>query len=362
MHILVCRNCRRFSGRVWGKRWYSSNLLKKKRIVEHDFDRELIIFNGGNGLIMWHFSFKREDEKLTVTPFRPCPIFLHQLDSHQPFQKPRCLPAKRPSRLRNSPAVCRQHGTHDPDSTRRRRCPRHQCSTIHARRGALVCRLGLLLLVVAGLELLLILDEILAQRGVGLGIGWVDGGVVGAHAKGYEAAPFDVRFRLANASSAKTVFFTTVAAVAWTVRVNGGPGSDADDRLFVVFMPRLRLGELPRIQNVSETGLKCAAGRDGCGVVDGDGFTAHVQRQFGGEKEYARKVMVVFWRRRRVEQGRDKSPETRLEPGKGGDKFRGERAVVGGEEGVDGTSAHFLAGEAYEWGESEPNAFWGEGI
>lgn len=36
----------------FGKGWYSSNFWKKKHIIEHGFDRGLIIFNGGNGLIM----------------------------------------------------------------------------------------------------------------------------------------------------------------------------------------------------------------------------------------------------------------------------------------------------------------------
>lgn len=70
-------------------------------------------------------------------------------------------------------------------------------------------------------------------------------------------------------------------------------------------MIRLRLGKLPRIQDVGETGVKLAAGREGSGVVDGGGLTAHIQRKFGGEKEDAREVMVVFWDRSRAEQGPD---------------------------------------------------------
>lgn len=213
----------------------------------------------------------------------------------------------------------------------------------------------------AGLEQLQLLLKVDAQRGVAFGTSRVDGGEVGAHANGYEAAPFDVRFRLANASNSKTILLATLTAVAWAVRPDGGPGSDADDRLFVGFMRRLRFGELLRIQDVGYTRLKATAGSDGCGVVDGGGFTPHVQRQFSGEKEDAREVMMIFWGRRGVEQGRDKSPEACLEPGKGGDELRGERAVVCGEEGIDRTSAHFLADEACESGGSQPNASWEKG-
>lgn len=46
----------------------------------------------------------------------------------------------------------------------------------------------------AALELLMLLGEIVAQRGVGLGVGRVGHSKAGAPREGDEAAPLDVRF------------------------------------------------------------------------------------------------------------------------------------------------------------------------
>lgn len=129
----------------------------------------------------------------------------------------------------------------------------------------------------ATLELLPLLGEVIAQRGVGLGVGRVGHSVAGAHAVWYEASPLDVRFRLANAPDAKAIFLATFTAIAHAVRENGGPGRNTDDGLFVVLTPRLCLGKLSRIQDVGDTRLKLAGGRDGCDVVDSGGFTTHIQ-------------------------------------------------------------------------------------